>query len=500
MSRQHCALLRVSCNDDCTVVVLFFHTSRYFAGPAGISQQSVEHLRKDFPNESHALNMLRFCNGIITARGRRSASAVKDEHGVCSPTKRRRIQMCRVTVAKRVGIIGAKVLSQKKTFLQSCPNVTLIIDEGNCWSKACPLYVATMSCNAYFEWRCMFIGQAETSGKKDGKSIHVLVKGVFVKTDMIEDIYPKLNSVSTDGASVMRSTSDHSGLDCNGTTGRAFSSFVKRELREDTDFWHCAIHQFNLSVNDALDAITALKLFFVPHMRMMHSEFSRSSCRRHDLGEIFKTWDQDHPGGWRLFYPILFCLTRWVGLQKCAAILSRNPDSFRGYGQHLRDNGFGPREFNPYKYRKRRDRREREEAGADDNSGALSSDDEEGEDDERFTEAMENDRLDDDGFQPGPELFPSMEDAAASAPLQEDLVRAEGFDVGNTDATKYKKKNLLNPNVGITEVNIARAAYMSGILLPYKILIEQLQSVQNPQVLDIKILLTYFFYYSFIPL
>ena len=42
----------------------------------------------------------------------------------------------------------------------------------------------------------MFIGQTDTSGKKDGKSIHVLVKSVFVKTELIEDIYPKLNSVS----------------------------------------------------------------------------------------------------------------------------------------------------------------------------------------------------------------------------------------------------------------------------------------------------------------
>ncbi len=43
-------------------------------------------------------------------------------------------------------------------------------------------------------------------------------------------------SAGTDGASVMRSTKDFAGLDCKGTEGRAFSAFLKLDLKDDLDF------------------------------------------------------------------------------------------------------------------------------------------------------------------------------------------------------------------------------------------------------------------------
>ena len=56
------------------------------------------------------------------------------------------------------------------------------------------------------------------------------------------------------------------GLDCRGTRGKSFSAFMKRVIKEDMDFWHCGAHQLNLTLNDALDAIAALKLFYIPHL------------------------------------------------------------------------------------------------------------------------------------------------------------------------------------------------------------------------------------------
>ena len=114
------------------------------------------------------------------------------------------------------------------------------------------------------------------------------------------------------------------GLDCNGTRGKSFSAFFKKDLGDHIDFWHCLAHQLNLTLNDALNLIQELKLYYVPHLHMCHSEFKRSSKNRGvfktlhaELKEFDQTWD------WKIFYPVLFCLTRWLGLFKCAAILSR---------------------------------------------------------------------------------------------------------------------------------------------------------------------------------
>ena len=285
----------------------------------------------------------------------------------------------------------------------------------------------------------------------------------------------------------MRSTRDFAGLDCKGTDGRAFSAFLKRDLKDDLDFWHCLCHQLNLAVNDALDAIEALKLYWVPHLRMMHSEFKRSSVRREEFKEISEGFDEFD---WKVFLPILFCITRWIGIQKCAAKVARSPDKFRAYAQLLRDKGMGPRDFDPYKYSKRRGQADAAEAGADDaagddTDGSDDSDDEtdseEEEESQRIQEAIEECRLDADGYQPAPQLFDSMEEAAASAPAQEDMVAEEEFDSGNTAARGRKKKNLLNADVGITEINLARSCWMAGALLPYKVLVEKLQVTGCPQ-------------------
>ena len=182
-----------------------------------------------------------------------------------SPTKRRRIQLRRGAIKKRIKILGDDVQTLKREFLKACPYITIVIDEGNNWSKECPLYVAVIACTPEFQWRIMFIGQENCSGKKDGHSIHVLVKKIFCDTGM-GDIYSKIVSASTDGASVMRSSSEFAGLDCRGTEGRSFAAHLKSEVKQDIDFWHCLTHQLNLAVNDSLDAIKALKLYWVPHV------------------------------------------------------------------------------------------------------------------------------------------------------------------------------------------------------------------------------------------
>jgi len=244
------------------------------------------------------------------------------------------------------------------------------------------------------------------------------------------------------------------------------------------EFWHCLCHIFNLGLNDGLDAITALKLFFIPHLRMMHAEFKRSSNNRAELKSVHAELKEfDNTFDWKFFYPQLFCLVRWIGVYMCTDIMSHksNRVMMKRYTDRLRHRGFGPRAFDPFKYRRRR--RLQEAAGAEEEQD-LDVDSEEENELREVAVTLEEGRLDADGYQPVRQLFPS---AASSAPTQDALINADESDEGDVDAKGRKCKNLLNKNVGLTDLNIGRSAYLTGVLKPYKVLIESLQSIQQPE-------------------
>ena len=214
---------------------------------------------------------------------------------------------------------------------------------------------------------------------------------------------------------------------------------------------------------------------------MVYSEFKRSSNNRAELKSVHNDLkDFDNTFDWKIFYPQLFCLTRWLGLQKCADILSRksNRVMMKRYAQRLRLRGFGPRAFDPYKYRKRRRLRE-EEADNVDGDDEVDSDEEN--EIRAVQTAIEEGRLDADGYQPQRELFASAREASESAPTQDELIAEDEFDEGDVDAKGRKCKNLLNRNVGLTDLNCGRSAYLMGVLKAYKVLIEALQRVQQPE-------------------
>ena len=96
-------------------------------------------------------------------------------------------------------------------------------------------------------------------------------------------------------------------------------------------------------------------------------------------------------------------------------------------------------------------------------------------------EAIEEGRLDADGYQPQRELFGSADQAIRSAPSQEECADADGFLEGAAGARGRKRKNMLNKNVGLSDLNFGRSCYLAGALKPYKILVEQLQRTDQPQ-------------------
>lgn len=135
-----------------------------------------------------------------------SGSTKKKRQGA----RRSRFRLHRTNVAKRVTRMAATILKQKADYLSRCHYVGLILDEGNNFSGSCPLYVSTISCDPEFNWRVMFIGQADSTGRKDGKSIFDMTKQIFIDAGM-ETVYKKIVSGGTDGAPVMRSTPLYSG-------------------------------------------------------------------------------------------------------------------------------------------------------------------------------------------------------------------------------------------------------------------------------------------------
>ena len=169
------------------------------------------------------------------------------------------------------------------------------------------------------------------------------------------------------------------------------------------------------------------------------------------------------------------------------------------YVSGLREKGFGARPFDPYKYRRRRGIIVAEEGGVkhitsyiqhasrtthhishtwnviqthvggDDRAGDE-SDESEDEEAERVRVGIAEGRLEpNDDYVREPRLFNSIEAAVESLPSQDELRDADGFDSGAEGVSKYKQKNLLNHDVGLTDLNCGRACYLAGVLKPYKV-------------------------------
>ena len=431
-------------------------------GDVDLSAKSIKKMSTQHPEKADVLRRLNHLGSTLVA-GHES-------------TTKRRVQMCANTVKSRIRDIARSTIERKVFFLRNAPYPSFIIDEGLTWAKSMPLYLATCACTSSFEWKTMFIGQEDSSGRKDGASIHRLTKKIFVDNNM-EDIYARLKCGCTDGASVMRSTRAYAGLDARGTEGTSFAAHLKRDVNEDVELWHCVCHMLNLGMNDALEAIQALKLFYLPHVRMMHSEFSRSSLKREKLKEVSEHFKQLHGlTHWKIFYPKLFCLTRWLGLQICSENLAKNREVYGAYAESLREDGFGPRKFKPYKYRKKNNSDSDSDSDSEEEDSGESVDDEQERQDTIGGMADENNEYE-IHYQTEVTLFPSAREASESAPSQTELVVADGMDTGAVGhLPQTRRKYLLNKDVGLNDLNMGRSAYLAGALRPYTVLTQQLQT------------------------
>ena len=154
-----------------------------------ISEKSISDLFKHgYKAEATIIKKLKYVCTHADVGGKRKAYA---EAG--SEHKRSRLRQHRTTISKRVKKIGDKILSKKASYLESCPFVGLVVDEGHNWKRSCPVYAATISYDHEFQWRVQFLGQADCEGKKNGENIFDLVKNIFIGAGLFA-VYKKIVS------------------------------------------------------------------------------------------------------------------------------------------------------------------------------------------------------------------------------------------------------------------------------------------------------------------
>ena len=157
-------------------------------------------------NQARMMRQLQFVTTLADSGGRSETPPrpKKRKHG------RNRFRLHRTNVAKRLRKMSDRIVLIKAKYLEACPFVGIIVDEGNNWSRNCPLYAATITCDREFRWRIQFVGQQNCEGRKDGEGVWSLVKTIFLEASL-EVVYNNIFSAGTDGASVMRSTHQFRG-------------------------------------------------------------------------------------------------------------------------------------------------------------------------------------------------------------------------------------------------------------------------------------------------
>ena len=111
-----------------------------------ISQKSITNLFVyGHTAEATTLKNLKYVSTHADVGGKRKAEAPSS-----SGHKRSRLRQHRTAVAKRVHKLGDEILVKKTDYLESCPFVGVIVNEGNNWKRSCPVYTATISCDPEF--------------------------------------------------------------------------------------------------------------------------------------------------------------------------------------------------------------------------------------------------------------------------------------------------------------------------------------------------------------
>ena len=217
----------------------------------------------------------------------------------------------RTAITKRLLELGKRTLSKKVEHLLACKFLGITADESDTYSFSAPLAVALQGCTPTFEWANMFIGQTDVATKRDGP-------GLWEKlVELLNQTHPELLVLiifsTFDGASAMRSTPKYAGLDSN-PTGSCLVAEMKRNHHDGIGNLHCIPHNLNLALKKAMKECDAWMKQWLDHVKCIFHYFCKSPTRKADLKQLHKAMELlNDVVTWRFMLPKYHCPTRWVG-------------------------------------------------------------------------------------------------------------------------------------------------------------------------------------------
>lgn len=253
----------------------------------------------------------------------------------------------RTNVSRRSNRVGEHVVEMKADFFMTCENsLWMIVDETttrNSGSK--PAYVALCGTNLQFEYLLSFVGQADTSSASGEELLQLLwdvaKRGGATATS--------LAGVTTDGCHSMRSDRAHAGI-VPWEGSKSFVTRLKKQLDNNLLAVACAAHNLNLALGDAVKE--HVPPYFMAHLRLLASEFSRSAKRKAELQDIYTRSaavldqladiDDEIAKAPALLFPKRYCPTRWSGILICCESILRCVVPLQVMTTELSTAGFGP--------------------------------------------------------------------------------------------------------------------------------------------------------------
>ena len=264
----------------------------------------------------------------------------------------------RTTVSKHTVKTGKNIQDLKVAQWLRCERLGILIDGSTAINMgSTPLLMVLMGLTDTGEWIMMYCSQADETEHKDAQACYDLVKNTI---DLIDPrLWPKVQFVATDGASVMRSSKGHAGVE--GNTNDTASNFVTKfrvayeALHPGADAdgilaFHCVCHMANLGLGDAIKHLPG---FFIKHVQKITSHCRTSAERLRRLGVLLQAKVQAAqannpaagnagPSDYKVHYLSHYCPTRWLGLEHSLDSLLKNWPAFLEYKAALIADGCGP--------------------------------------------------------------------------------------------------------------------------------------------------------------
>ena len=186
-------------------------------------------------------------------------------------------------ISRNLDNVGQDILDLKVFFLEKCDYISIMLDESTTQSMQSRLvYCAIQACSKQFDWMIMFANQANIRDAKNAMEFFSCVK----KTYEPFKIWLKVRCAGTDGCAAMRSSRTYEGVDGRGCEGKNFGAKLKQDVQpRDVLLFHSILHIIMLALGVAVESLPS---FWIRHLRVQTSFFSKSVKRKDAVESCFK--------------------------------------------------------------------------------------------------------------------------------------------------------------------------------------------------------------------